>query len=144
MLLPRKRICFLLVEDDSNDILLAQRALGAGHSCRVEVARDGQEAVDYLQQGSSSLPDVIILDLKLPRMSGFEFLRWLRSEAPEPMRLLPVIILSSSDLQSDVRTAYALGANAFLVKPIDASLFEERLKVLGILWSAHVELPKPA
>src|SRR5215469_6368616 len=127
MLLPRKRICFLLVEDDSNDILLAKRALCAGQSCRVEVARDGQEAVEYLQQGSSPLPDVIILDLKLPRMSGFEFLRWLRTEAPNEMRLVPVIVLSSSDLQSDVRTAYALGANAFLVKPIDAHLFEERL-----------------
>ena len=139
---------FLLVEDDPNDVYLAKRALRCDHSCSVDVVSDAQEAVDYLMRippfdgDRLPLPDVILLDLKMPRMSGFEFLQWLRREAPAGIRFLPVVVISSSNLPEDVHRAYELGANTFLVKPIEARLFEERLKTLGILWSAHAEIPR--
>lgn len=143
----KRKTHFLLVEDDPNDVYLARRALRCDHSCSVEVVCDAQEAIEYLMglppfsDYPPRMPDVILLDLKMPRMSGFDFLEWLRKEAPDHLRLCPVVVISSSNLQQDVHRAYELGANTFMVKPIDAHLFEERLKALGILWSAHAEIP---
>ncbi len=107
----------LLVEDDANDIAVALRAFRL-HSLedRVHVLRDGAELVDYLQAPSRQIrpPKLILLDLKMPRMDGRAALRELRSR-PET-RHIPVVMVSSSDRQSDVKECYELGANSFVVK----------------------------
>jgi len=109
----------ILVEDDANDIAVAMRAFRR-HSLedRVRVLRDGAELVDYLQTHNLRLcpPKLILLDLKMPRMDGRAALRELRSR-PET-RHIPVVVVSSSDRQSDVRECYELGANSFVVKQL--------------------------
>ena len=109
----------LLVEDDANDVAVALRAFRL-HSLddRVHVLRDGAELVDYLQHRSlrERPPKLILLDLKMPRMDGRAALRELRSR-PET-RHVPVVVVSSSDRQSDVRECYELGANSFVVKQL--------------------------
>jgi len=113
------RVDVLLVEDDANDIAVALRAFRR-HSLedRVRVLRDGAELVDYLQTRNlrGRPPKLILLDLKMPRMDGRAALRELRSR-PET-RHIPVVMVSSSDQQSDVRECYELGANSFVVKQL--------------------------
>jgi two-component system, response regulator len=110
----------LLVEDDANDIVVALRAFRR-HALedRVRVLRDGVELVDYLQASGrrAGAPKVILLDLKMPRLDGRDALRELRSR-PES-RHIPVVIVSSSDRESDVRECYELGANSFVVKQLN-------------------------
>lgn len=114
----------LLAEDDPNDVLLIQRAFQkAGMRQLLRVVRDGQQAIEYLSgQGNyanrerSPLPFMLLLDLKMPGIDGFEVLRWVRAHT-ELKRLL-VVVLTSSNLQSDVDRAYDLGANSYLVKPV--------------------------
>lgn len=116
------RVDVLLVEDDANDIAVALRAFRR-HSLegRVRVLRDGVELVDYLQIDTlrERPPKVILLDLKMPRLDGRGALRELRSR-PET-RNIPVVVVSSSDRQSDVRECYELGANSFVVKQLNPS-----------------------
>jgi CheY-like chemotaxis protein len=115
----------LLVEDDENDVVLLQRAFRkAGLDDWLRVVTNGQEAINYLGgSGSYSdrerfpLPFLMLLDLKIPGTDGFEVLRWARSE-PDLKRLL-IVVLTSSNLQSDVDRAYELGANSYLVKPVE-------------------------
>jgi len=109
---------------------------------------DGHEAMHYLERSGKftdpiqcPCPDVILLDLKMPRINGFEFLEWLRNKAPQHCRFIPVVVMSSSGLREDVDRAYALGANSYLVKPVQWALFQERVKALGIYWAEHVERP---
>jgi CheY-like chemotaxis protein len=114
----------LLVEDDSNDVLLLQRAFRrAGLTHALQVVTDGDQAVAYLTgQGQYNdrtahpIPSLILLDLKLPRRSGLEVLAWLRGESSD-VKKLPVIVLTSSRLSEDVDRAYALGANSYMAKP---------------------------
>jgi CheY-like chemotaxis protein len=114
----------LLVEDDSNDVLLLQRAFRrAGLNHALQVVSDGDQAVEYLSgEGKYSdrdthpLPALILLDLKLPRRSGLEVLQWLRTQ-PVLVRSVPVIVLTSSRLSEDVDRAYSLGANSYMAKP---------------------------
>jgi CheY-like chemotaxis protein len=82
---------------------------------------------------------VILLDLKMPRINGFEFLEWLRSTGPRAHRFIPVVMMSSSALKEDVDRAYSLGANSYLVKPVSWALFKERVKAIGIYWAEHVQ-----
>jgi CheY-like chemotaxis protein len=107
----------LLVEDDANDVAVALRALRI-HALeeRVRVLRDGAELVDYLRSHKTRPPRLILLDLKMPRMDGRAALRELRSR-PET-RHIPVVVVSSSDQQQDVRECYELGANSFVVKQL--------------------------
>ena len=139
---------FLLVEDDLNDAYLIQREFREASHLQLEVVRDGVEAVEYLlghasfsDRGKHPLPDVILLDLKMPRMDGFDFLRWLRSEGARDVRLTPVIVMTSSNLATDVRNAYASGANAFMSKPIDWAAFKRNMQALGIFWSQIAHTP---
>lgn len=114
----------LLVEDDSNDVLLLQRAFRrAGLTHALQVVSDGDQAVAYLggdgqfaDRTKHPLPALILLDLKLPRRSGLEVLEWLRNQPPE-IKSLPVIVLTSSRLSEDVDRAYGLGANSYMAKP---------------------------
>jgi len=141
---------FLLVEDDAYYVLFVATEFGKTEfNTDLRVVRDGVEARNYLEgQGafgnrdSYPLPDVILLDIKLPRLNGFEFLEWLRSQSADQHRLLPVVVMSSSDFPEEVTRAYKLGANSYLVKPVNWEEFRERIKTLAMYWAAHVELPK--
>jgi PleD family two-component response regulator len=80
-----------------------------------------------------------LLDLKMPRINGFEFLKWLRGKADKSQRFIPVVVMSSSGIREDIDRAYALGANSYLVKPIEWNLFQARVQAIGIYWAMHVE-----
>ena len=131
----------LLVEDDADDEALTRRALEKNNvRNELVVARDGQEALDYLR-GAPRLPELVLLDLKLPKIDGFEVLRRLRAD--ERTRLLPVVVLTSSNEQRDVASSYSLGANSYVRKPVDFKEFTEAARQLGLYWLLLNE-PPPA
>ena len=130
----------LLVEDNPDDEKLTLRALKKNNIMnKVVVARDGTEAIDYLFNkgvGDSPdkfvLPQVILLDLKLPKIDGLEVLKRIRSD--ERTQLLPVIILTSSKEEKDIIESYKLGANSYIRKPVDFDQFSESIQQLGLYW----------
>jgi CheY-like chemotaxis protein len=130
----------LLVEDNPDDEALTLRALKKNNILNeVVVARDGAEALDYLfcrgkfaGHDHRVLPELVLLDLKLPKVDGLEVLRQLRAAAET--RLLPVVILTSSNEQRDIIAGYDLGANSYIRKPVDFSQFTEAVRQLGIYW----------
>lgn len=139
----------LLVEDDANDIALFQRAFAkSGLVNPVRVVRDGEEAVQYLQ-GSGAyadralhpLPSLILLDVKMPRKGGLEVMAWML-EQPPTVRDVPVVMLTSSEERSDVRQAHALGARAYLVKPVAPKDLLDLMKSIGMYWM--ILQPAPA
>jgi CheY-like chemotaxis protein len=142
-------VTFLLVEDDPNDILMLELEFQRVPAhIRMMAVHDGGEAMQYLlgtgkfaEVARCPHPDVILLDLKMPRIDGFEFLEWLRTKAPLHLRFMPVVVMSSSALREDVDRAYSLGANSYLVKPVQWTLFQQRIQALGIYWAEHVERP---
>jgi CheY-like chemotaxis protein len=114
------RFSVLLAEDDENDVTLLRRAFqDAGASPQLEVARDGQAAIEFLhklaERPNAQAPALVLLDLNMPRRSGLQVLEWIRQH--EALCDLPVIIFSASTLVEDVEPAYALGANSYIVKP---------------------------
>ena len=136
----------LLVEDDPMDVELTLTALEEYKlSNKIDVARDGEEALDYLyrrgnfQTRDDFTPAVVILDLKLPKVSGLDVLRQIRAD--EKLKLLPVVILTSSREEQDLIASYQLGVNAYVVKPVDFHQFIEAVKTLGIFWVALNEAP---
>ena len=137
----------LLVEDNPDDVALALRALRQSHiPSEVVVARDGVEALDYLfGTGSfagrdlSVMPEVILLDLKLPKVDGLEVLRRLRAD--ERTKLLPVVVLTTSSEQKDIMDSYGLGANSYVRKPVDFIQFSEAVRQLGLYWLVLNEPP---
>lgn len=132
----------LLVEDNPDDELLALRALKKGDiPSRVVVVHDGVEALDYLFATGSfagrnpkELPEVVLLDLRLPKLDGLGVLRSLR--ANELTRLLPVVVLTTSDEESDIAASYGLGANSYIQKPVDFNQFIKAVQNLGLYWLA--------
>lgn len=139
-----KRI--LLVEDDPNDTELTLAALEEYNlTNEIVVARDGVEALDYLYRRGSFAqhpaghPIVIMLDLKLPKLDGVQVLQQLKRD--EAMRLIPVVILTSSRESQDLEECYKLGANAYVVKPVRFSEFIEAVKQIGIFWALINEPP---
>lgn len=130
----------LLVEDNPDDEELTLRALRKNRIMNhVAVARDGVEALDYLfgtgahaERDVSVQPQVVLLDLKLPRLDGLEVLRRIRSD--ERTKLLPVIVLTSSKEEEDVAKSYELGANSYVRKPVDFTEFTEAVRQLGLYW----------
>ncbi len=134
------RHTLLLVEDKSNDVLLIRRALGkAGIANPLQVVGDGDQAVAYLagdgpfaDRERFPLPGVVLLDLKLPRRSGLEVLEWLRGQPG--LKRLPVVVLTSSAESRDINRAYDLGANSYLVKPVDFDALLQLVKGLGLYW----------
>lgn len=132
--MPNHDLTILLVEDNSDDELLTLRALRNNHIANdVTVARDGAEALAYLfGPVSHPLPHVILLDLKLPKVDGLEVLR--RVRADPRTRLVPVIILTSSDEERDLVDGYALGANSYVRKPVEFDRFMEAVRIMGLYW----------
>ncbi|HEY9667595.1 MAG TPA: response regulator [Coleofasciculaceae cyanobacterium] len=130
----------LLVEDDPGDVFRIQRAFRKTNlASSLEVVTDGEKAIYYLSgeepyqdRDRYPLPSLVLLDLKLPRRSGFEVLSWLRNEST--IKHLPVVVLTSSDQQVDIERAYALGANSYLAKPPEPSVLLEMVQVLGLYW----------
>jgi two-component system, response regulator len=130
----------LLVEDNPDDETLTLRALKKNNiRNEVVVARDGVEAVDYLfgtgayaGRDLSAMPQVVLLDLKLPRMDGFEVLERIRSS--EATKFLPVVILTTSNEDQDRLRGYGLGANSFVRKPVEFDKFIEAVRQLGLYW----------
>jgi two-component system, response regulator len=135
----------LLVEDNPDDELLTLRALAKHHLAnRVVVARDGAEAVAYLLGDGGSppaepLPQIVLLDLKLPKLDGLEVLRRLRA-APRTRRL-PVVVLTSSREERDLVEAYDRGANSYVRKPVDFTEFVDAVGQLGLFWLVVNEPP---
>lgn len=139
--MPKKII--LLVEDNPDDLELALLALAAnGMESEVVVARDGQEALDFLltyRGPCEEIPEVVLLDLKLPLVDGFEVLRQLR--ANRATRFLPVVILSSSREERDLTACYELGANSYIQKSLNFSAFTESVRQVGQYWLGLNEVP---
>ena len=135
----------LLVEDDPDHEALAIRALRkANVANEIEVARDGAEALDYIAaaaNGAKPLPQLVLLDLKLPKVEGLEVLRSIR--ASEKTSLLPVVILTSSDEERDIVASYRLGVNSYIRKPVNFTDFAEATRQLGMYWLLLNQCPPP-
>ncbi|HEU5261859.1 MAG TPA: response regulator [Gemmatimonadales bacterium] len=137
----------LLVEDNPDDVALTLRAFKKNNiTNEIVVARDGAEALDYLfgagrhaGRDARVAPQLILLDLKLPKVDGLEVLRRLRAD--ERTRLIPVVILTSSKEERDVVNGYSLGANSYVRKPVDFTEFLEAARQLGLYWLLLNEPP---
>lgn len=137
----------LLVEDNPDDVELTLRALKKNNIANgVVVAEDGVEALDYLfatgpHEGRdlNEMPEVILLDLKLPKIDGMEVLKRIRDD--DRTKLLPVVILTSSDEEADMINGYKLGANSYVRKPVDFAQFSEAVSQLGLYWLLLNEPP---
>lgn len=137
----------LLVEDNPDDETLTRMALEENHLFnKIVVAHDGVEALDYLfgrgkhaGRDISDLPQVVLLDLKLPKLDGLDALRAVRAD--ERTRYLPVVILTSSDEEQDLLAGYSLGANSYVRKPVDFQQFTDAVKQLGLYWLLLNEPP---
>jgi CheY-like chemotaxis protein len=122
----------LLVEDSEADAELTTRALRKGRVVNtLHVARDGQEAIDFLA-GATELPKVVLLDLKLPKKSGIEVLEWIRNQPRS--KVLPVVMLTSSREEPDIARCYALGVNSYIVKPVEFGAFAKAVVDIGLYW----------
>src|SRR5262245_19814426 len=137
----------LMVEDDPKDVELTLTALEEYNLANeVVVARDGEEALDYLYcrgkfaTRSNENPAVLLLDLKLPKVNGLEVLQQIRSD--EKLKMIPVVVLTSSHEEKDIVASYKLGVNAYVVKPVDFHEFVNAVKELGIFWSV-INQPPP-
>ncbi|GBE01790.1 response regulator rcp1 [bacterium BMS3Bbin06] len=138
----------LLVEDDPNDVILIRRAFEKARILNpFKVVHNGEEAVSYLRgegrfadRGEYPLPILIILDLKMPRMSGLEFLQWLSEE--QGMKRIIVVVLTSSNEAPDINLAYELGANSYLVKPVQFDDLMRIVRELHLYWLVMSEKPE--
>jgi two-component system, response regulator len=147
MMSGEKPSMILLVEDNEDDELLTLRALTRNNiKNEVVVARNGADALDFLfgtgahaGRDLSVMPEVTLLDLKLPKVSGLEVLRALR--ANELTKLLPVVVLTSSLEEQDLIRSYGLGANSYVRKPVDFNQFTEAVRHLGLYWLILNEKP---
>lgn len=137
----------LLIEDNPDDAKLTLRALAKSRVANeVVVAHDGVEAMEYLQclgkfsgRNPDMLPQLILLDLKMPKMDGLEFLQRIRSD--EKTRLLPVVVLTTSSEDRDRIESYKLGANSYVRKPVDFNQFVDAVQHLGLYWLVLNESP---
>src|SRR5580765_327770 len=143
---PKKELKILLAEDDSNDAELFEAAIKrSGLATRLIVARDGQEAIDYLSgnepfadRARFPFPNLLIMDIRMPNVDGFHLLVWLRTH-PQ-CSVIPTLIFSASDQPEDVRKAYQLGANSYITKPSQLNELVHLIRVVYDYWH-HCEAP---
>ena len=138
----------MLVEDSENDIEMTMEALAEKNLVnQIDIARDGEEALDYVfcrgkyANRQSGNPVVVLLDVKMPKLNGIEVLRQIRADNRH--RRVPVVMLTSSREEPDLKASYELGCNAYVVKPVDFEQFCEALKMVGCFWAILNE-PPPA
>jgi CheY-like chemotaxis protein len=144
---PVKVPVILLVEDDENDVFFIQRAFQQANIGNPwKRARDGEEAISYLRgdppfadRDKFPAPQLMLLDLKMPRKNGFEVLQWVRQQPG--LKRLPIVVLTSSREDPDVNRAYDLGANTYLVKPVKFEGLAEMIKTLNLYWLMLAEIP---
>lgn len=123
----------LLVEDNANDAELTLRALKQRNLAnQVHLCRDGAEAIDFFADGAGPVPKVVLLDLKLPKIDGLEVLRRLKHD--HRTKSIPIVVLTSSREEPDIERAYALGANSYIVKPVDFEAFARAVSDVGLYW----------
>jgi two-component system, response regulator len=123
----------LLVEDNANDAELTLRALKQRNLAnQVHLCRDGAEAVDFFADGAGPVPKVVLLDLKLPKIDGLEVLKRLKQD--NRTKSIPVVVLTSSREEPDIERAYELGANSYIVKPVDFEAFARAVSDVGLYW----------
>jgi two-component system response regulator len=147
-MIDEQGVGILLVEDNPNDVELTLRALRKNHLAnQVYVVRDGAEALDFLfctgayaDRTAGSDPKVVFLDMKLPKVDGLEVLRAMKAD--ERTRLLPVVMVTSSQEEQDIVESYALGVNSYIVKPIDFENFARAIAELGFYWLVLNKAPK--
>ena len=133
----------LLVEDDPDHELLTIRALKKSNIANdVRVARDGEEAISMILGEEGLRPQVVLLDLKLPKLDGLEVLRRIREN--DATRMLPIVVLTSSDEERDVVRSYKLGVNSYIRKPVNFNDFAEATRQLGLYWLVLNECPPTA
>lgn len=135
-----KHKTILLVEDNPDDAELALRAFRKINMTNgITIVRDGAEAIDWMM-ATVVMPSLVLLDLQLPKVHGLDVLRRLRAEGRS--RRVPIVVLSSSNEESDIQTSYDIGANSFVRKPVDYSQFIETAKILKAYWLEINELPR--
>lgn len=147
---PARTNTIVLVEDNPDDLELTVRALKQHHVANeVLIMRDGAEVLEYIKrltvqaaQGQPVLPQVMLLDLKLPKVDGLEVLAMIRGTPAT--RLMPVVVLTSSKEERDLIESYNLGANSYIRKPVDFVQFSEAIRQLGLYWMVLNEGPPPA
>lgn len=146
-----RSIDILVAEDDPDDVFLLKRAFSqAGLNDPVHFVRDGQEVVDYLRgaqradgEPAAGLPNLLLLDLRMPRLDGFEVLRWLKTQPA--LQRLPVVVLSAVDEPQGIENAYSLGANSYLLKPRNPEALRNLVQTLRRYWGEwNVSADSPA
>lgn len=138
----------LLVEDNPDDEMLTLLAFEENRLANpIVVVRDGVEAMEFLEasgryadRDATRLPQVVLLDLKLPKKNGLEVLQWMRSR--EETKLVPVVVLTTSEQDQDMLSSYRFGANSFVRKPVDFQEFQEAVRQLGVYWLMINQLPR--
>jgi len=135
----------LLIEDNPGDVRLTQEAFrDANKDIRLHVATDGVEAISFLRRtgakASAPRPDLILLDLNLPKMDGREVLTYIKEDAS--LKLIPTVILTTSDAESDIVKSYELQANCYLTKPVQLEAFESLVQSINDFWLTMVKLPR--
>jgi len=139
----------LLVEDDLNDIFIVKRAFKmADIHTPLQVVTDGQEAVSYLRgdgkyadRNAYPIPRLIVMDIRMPRKTGFEVLEWVKTNR-QPLRRIPIVIVSSSENPEDINRAYELGANAYMVKPMNFREVEHLFATITHYWGLECAKPE--
>ena len=138
---PRRPLSVLIVEDSDSDAELISEALATWkHPPAVTEVKDGEQAIRLLTGAAANLPDLIFLDLNLPKHDGMDVLRAIKTTPL--LAAIPVIVLTTSERERDIRAAYGLHANAYLTKPIEFDLFVERLQAVETFWGLHARLPQ--
>jgi two-component system, chemotaxis family, response regulator Rcp1 len=140
-------INILLVEDNPGDVELTEDALRRSKvATRVSVVTDGEDAMDYLRRQSSyqdeTMPDLVLLDLNLPRKDGMEVLKEMKDD--RTLRHIPVVVLTTSEAERDILASYELGANCFISKPVDLTEFRKVVESIDDFWFTIVKLPSPS
>ena len=146
--MPTNEIEILLVEDNPNDVKLTLKALQKNKlTNQIQVVIDGEEALDFIfarnkysDRSINDVPKVILLDLKLPKIDGLEVLKELKND--ERTKKIPVVILTSSREESDIIKSYQLGANSYIVKPVDFEKFVSAIADIGLYWLLLNEMPR--